>query len=326
MPSSDSWEQSPIRPDELERLTGSAILRVSKGQSTADLSWEVPAEAGVTQESTWEIERSGSPGGPFSTLAAGLSANVRTFRDDDIPAGRDTARNLYYRVILQRQDRRVVFGYNPAYDSVAVGDTVWGKTWGARGEHTIRVPGEVRRIRHLINMLMRKRSGEGAFLYRPAWAEGACSACSSVHTGTDFHGPSGQTCPACFGSGFTTGYYAPMRTLVGRSADLVTLQNIQISRTDRQDGTRVMLPHWPYPMVDDVLRYANGKLFLISAVEEGELYGHVAVTMATLSEMDRNHPLGSLPWPAKLDSTRPGPDVQYGRAMNLEDFQKGRRG
>lgn len=318
--SSDRWERSPLLAQDMDRLTAELSLTIERDTDVAFLHWDVPETLEIQETSAWEVERSGSPAGPFRVLGNPLPHDARSFRDDDVPAGMEHTRFLYYRLALVDVESRRVFGYNPAYDSTSSNNAVWGKPWGPRGVRTDYAPGEVRQMRQLLQMMMRKRASIRAFMYRPAWAEGPCPACKDSSTGTDWSGPGGGTCRTCLGSGFSTGYYSPMETVIVPQDSQLHVQQNPISRTDRIDATQVLMPHWPLPHEGDLIRQEDGTLWRINNTMTGDMYGHPTLILAALTQMNRNHPLSSLPFPAPTDSTKPGPKVQYGRAMSLDAY------
>ena len=317
-------DSGQTRASDLDRIAGFPDIRIAREAQTVLLRWRFVGDQDpkdLTGNWTWEIERSGASNGPWRTIASRLPKAQRQFRDDTVVAGREETQHVFYRlIVVPDQDARRVFGYRPEWDRTAEGEELHGLTWEELGVRTAYAPGVIREIRQRVQMLVDHYAGTPILVYREAWLEGTCPACTNQLTGTRTAGPGGDYCRACLGTGFQGGYYTPMRSRYIEAGGLVAPRKVAHGTHDLVDEQTVVMPFWPLVEPRDLLRTADGRMYLAGPVNLTSKFGFPVLQQVLLSQKARTDPLSKIPMPADFAQTAAGPKRQYGRAMNLDSF------
>lgn len=306
-------------------------LRIYREADTCTLEWEfLSAEPAQDPDRVygWAVERSGSPGSGFRLLTPSPRPwESRTFRDDTPPRGRDHTWRLYYRLLLCSKEEEgeweveQIYGYNAAYDKTGAGTEVYGQTWGPEGIKNPLAPGQVKKARKMFALMVRKVAGTSAWLYRPRWADGPCPVCVNPHTGTPST-PGAGHCPSCLDTRYAGGFYSPMAASFVDADQVAHLVNIPSGQLDTRDRARVLLPYWPPVQPDDFLRTVDGDLHRVTAVVSGHLFGFPLLGLASITQVERTHPLSRVALPDGFRERARAPRKVYGRVANLDAWSK----
>lgn len=310
---------SEIAPGSVDEKLGIPHFRVTRIGVEVEISWgflsEVPKD--YPSEWAWSIERSGSCGGPFETIASGLPSSEPTWRDRGLLPGRERLRRVFYRIGFDTGSQKFVFGYRPEWDRVLEGEE-HGITWGPEGARTAHAPGVVREARQRFLQQSAHYTRRVAAMYRPAWLRGPCPVCVDSDTGTTY---SSDRCTACFGSGFEGGYYSPVRvefTRVGSPTAKAVAAPQGVSGLEEE--VRASMPHWPIPEEGDIFRLQDGMLYMVDSSVPGIGWGYPIIHAVTLTQIPRTHAINKLPMPAEIYFASEGPRRQHGRVTNLEAY------
>lgn len=312
-----------LSASDLDRLTAFPDIRIEREGDSVGIFWKFADN--VDPESfpvdfSWAIERSGSASGPFELVAVSIAGDVRFWRDDQVPRGRENSRRLYYRLRLESPGNDpIVYGYDPEWNRVHPDSLSYGLTWGGSGVRTEFAPPMIREIRQRVRMLMNYAGGEPVYLFREAWTHLSCSQCVDPLTGTH-HSGAGDYCRNCLGTGFEGGYYSPIETVFIPAAQAAQLVQIPTGVTDLKEGTQVILPHWPHVFPRDRFRALDGRIFEAGPVNHPDMYGVPGLQMVVISQIDRDDPMNKIPMPEGFRQRSRGPRRQYARSMNLQSY------
>lgn len=320
----------PLRSAQPDLDRDRRLPRVSvrrEGGHAVILAWEDVTE--TEREGTWSVERSGSPfGGPWARVAEGLPVTQRVWRDDTLWArGREMTRRAYYRLRFSNDPltagEEQLVGYRPEWDTLDSATDVPGTTWEGEGVRTALTPPVAREIRQRYATVARDYTATMVAVYRPAWAEGACPACTNPRSGITVHV---RVCDACMGTGFVGGFYSPFTAFMTRLGSIAAAPQPVASGGvhDLQDTLGVVFPAWPIPEAGDFIRTREGFLYVIAASTPEDLYGYPVLHQASLTQVSREHRLNTVPMPSRLFDTPPGPWRQLARATSPQAWAKSR--
>lgn len=312
--------RSHASPSEVDRRLGFPRLRAVREADVCLVSWEFPAglPENLSPDWTWSVERSVSPGGPFTTVAEALPNTATQWRDDELGQGRENTRRLYYRVRILDLGDETTYGYRPEYDTSVPGDDSHGFTWTGNNLRTAYTPPVVRESRRRFTMMVRKRTRVFAALYRADWKSGTCPQCVDPVTGTH---AAITDCPSCLGTGFSGGFCTPLRAEFGRHGTSASVaQHVSQGPLDLVEAETFIWPHWPIPEQNDIVRMSDGRFYELTAVKSEVAYQVPIVHVTSATQLPRTHILAKVPMPETLLNAALGPRRQHGRAKTIESY------
>ena len=312
-------------PREVDRDLAHPHVFAARVRDTCEVTWEFPDGTPATYPESWEweVERSGSPGGPFQVVSPRLPSSEKLWRDDDIPQGRENTRRPYYRLVFYLDGEPRTYGYRPEWDTIAPGGEHHGFTWEEGGVRSAYCPPVVRESRRRFSILSRNYSRTMTALYREAWLEGPCDQCVDPLTGERQGGTDGSRCKTCYGTGYYGGYYTPLRFEVMRNdSGMLRPQEIPQGVHDLEEQGQLVCPFWPIPEPRDIIRHHDGSLYVVEGVASQDAWGYPIVHIMSVSQIPRTHVINDLPVPTALFDASSGPRRQHGRAMNLDTYRE----
>lgn len=260
---------------------------------------------------TWTLQRSGSPGGPFEVVHSGLPGDTRTTRDDDVPLGQGDTREFYYRLKWDAPDGTSgLAGYTPEWHRDSDDDFVFGQSWGPEGKPPHLAPAVVRTIRGRIKMLLKHRNAELVYVYREKWDAPADT--NKMHQATGAMRP---TFARDMQGTRVGGWYSPMQTLVTEGVSAQS-QNPQIILGE--------MIHWPPPKQRDILRTLDGRVYEVGSVRPNKMHGFPTSYTVQLTQMDDMHAVLDLPLPDEWRELSAFPRRQFSRSMSRETLAESR--
>ena len=220
------------------------------------LQWDLidPTESG---EYVIDVYRAGSPDGPWTPLVIGAVDQYNYH--DTVPT--DTSndlnqlslvRGIFYRVVVTPPSGTT----NQVETSSAVEPRLDGK------QRLLK-----RKMLRDASMMLKKLNGvEVAVVKRMHWGP-RCTKCYDKFTKEVIR----ANCTACYGTGFTPGYFAPIVTL-GRRGTLPNAKQVSPQGVTEYRPTQVTILDVPKVEPDDVLVFLkDNKRFVVKAVIQTEL-------------------------------------------------------
>lgn len=326
------------RPVDLERSGASSpfgrwrLNVVIEAGSTAVLRWRPLSspphvfsveeeDEGSSTERKWMVESAGSPGGPFFLLSDTVHVSSRQYVDGSIRRDKLDDLRRYYRVtLLERADGEsewapsLQIGYHPEWWAGTAADGgVFGVGWGAGDKLQEEAPPIVVTARSRISTMLRTRSAEACYLYRPESEHEFSSEHVDPLTGTVM-GDDFTSAQSTFGSPTYSpqGYYAPMATFISMSP--VQGKGMGVTAPG-------VMPHWPPPQIGDRLRMvSDASVMEVVASTPNHAYGFVTHWTVVLMHLETSDPITNIPMPIDHPFTSGHARRQMARAANLESF------
>ena len=220
------------------------------------LQWDLssPTESGPY---LFDVYRAGSPEGPWTPLSLGAvdQFNYLDVLPADVPNDPNQlslVRGIFYRVVVTPPS-----GEDNQVDVVS--------------EVEPRLDGKQRLLKRKIfrdqSMMLKKLNGvEVAVIKRMHWGP-RCTKCYDKYTKEVVR----SNCTACYGTGFSPGYFAPIITL-GRRGTLPSAKQVSPQGVAEYRPTQVTILDVPKVEPDDILVFLrDNKRFVVKAVIQTEL-------------------------------------------------------
>lgn len=314
-----AWPSHP-KPTDID-------LRVWREADAAVLQWTIPAGTSevvgrpswIPEGSTWLLERSGSPFGPWYPVGNECSIEVRTCLDTDVPLARSESRFLFYRLGLKLNTDPVqvrYYGRDPQW----TGGVPGGVTWGMGGTPSHLVPGDVRSARADMEYAYRCHVGTPALLYRPNWLSPIRPGNTNPNTGTisSYGKARGQNVR-------TRPWDHPVRTYVQTRDGAIQLQRIAGRVHDLPAQLSGESLHWPPLQQNDVLRLLNGRVFEVGGVAVNALLGHTISFALSLVPLPLTHAVSALPMPEGFREVALTPRRNTAHVTNVEAYTQAKQ-
>jgi len=168
--------------------------------------------------------------------------------------------------------------------------------------------------------ILSTRQGEPCLLYRPAWLSPKDSNQVNPHTGT-YMGDMRASIDD-LQSPFSGGYDHPTLTYVNKAASALSIQVSSGRINDMSEGISGELPYWPPIQIDDILRFMDGDLLMVSAINPLMIHGHVNAYSVALTQLERTHSINTLRMPSNFRDLSLYPRRQGARATSMEGYRR----
>ncbi len=241
------------------------------------LQWELidPSESGMY---TFAVDRAGSPEGPWESVMSGIQ-NIYNYTDQmpsTLTAGvqpvnqLSLVRGIFYRVTVVppsgvHRQAQVVSAVEPQLD---------GKQKLLK-----------RKILRDTGLMLRKLEGvEIAVCKRMHWGL-ICTTCRDPYTKNVVRTHD----PACMGTGFQPGYFAPIITLAKRTARAVDTSTVENGGKSDSNLSQITMLDYPALAEDDVIVFLrDNRRFLVKKVLPTELQTVMVTQDVLTSELPRS--------------------------------------
>lgn len=230
----------------------------------------------------FDIDRAGSPGGPWTTIASGL-VDEYTYDDDLVTESVNILalnRDLYYRVKAIPPSGRAVYSdpvnlEGQTCSTVSGPDPVIGYTVDFESQIEPPPVGQImpkpdpRRRKWLLRRkilrdeytVLKKLSGVEYYLLKRRHYGQRCTVCYDPAT----RSVTRSACPSCYGTSWVGGYYSPVEVYGRRLPSQVHAQEAPQAKVE-VNQTRIQLLDFPRIDEEDILieRNANKRFLVLS--------------------------------------------------------------
>ncbi len=271
------------------------------------IQWELD-EVGESGTFTFDVERSGSPGGPWTVVESGLT-NVYTYDDMLVTEDADTlslSRDIYYRIKVTPPSGASNSVYSLITNTDGQTETEQLDPIPAIG-YRVNAPGQyevspetnktqrprrtertrlflLRRtiLRHEL-ILLKKLIGIEFYLLKRRHFGTRCAACYDPYTNEVIKGH----CDTCFGTSWTGGYFDPILILGRRKVSQV---QTQIGKQTKDDTNHPQIQVLDFPLVDEgdiLVEKQHNKRFLVKQRYHTTLKTITVHQTLSVSELER---------------------------------------
>lgn len=240
------------------------------------LQWDL-SDASATGTYLFDLFRSGSPEGPWTTLQSG-AANIYNYADMFLttPSSPYLVEDLNQLSLVRGIYYKVTVTDPTGYITSAVSG-VWPELSGM--QRNIR-----RKIYRDETIMLRKLNGtKVAVLKRMHWGT-RCTQCYDKYTRASTRG----NCTTCYGTTFEPGYFAPVLTMARRSPLGIDVSVTEHGKTESSTG-KVMLLDTPSVEPDDLLVFLqDNRRFIVNKVQPTEILLHTVHQSLVVTELARS--------------------------------------
>ena len=213
-----------------------------------DLHWEVGSESEDPQDYDFYVLRSGSPLGPFDTLAGPL-VDRYFFRDVQV-VQQHRWNHYYYKIkLIHRQS-----GEEKLFPDIAVGIDA-------------RPPLDALAIRREEFVLFREHVGRTCWVFKKRRFGLRCPNCYVKHSKRQTR----SECFTCFGTTYARGYHYPIETLVQFDPSVRSEQHMTVAKTEQDNTTARGLWFPAFDPGDVVVEANNTRWRVLSATNTERL-------------------------------------------------------
>lgn len=274
--------------------------------NSVKLQWDLTE---VTESGTFlfAVQRAGSPGGPWTTIATAL-VGVYTYTDNlatESAQALSLVRDIYYRVIATPPS--LLDAVSPATNLDGLTANVITMTQPVIGT-TVTSPGQQELLpntelfdRPFASTLTRKRLlkrailrhqqiglqhlyGVEFWLLKRLHFGVRCPSCYDPNTNEVLN----SQCATCYGTSWTSGYFTPV-AMLGKKINAPVQSGISSQTKDDVHVTQIQMLDFPRIDEGDILveKFTN-KRFLVRQRNDGTLKNIIVFQILTVSELPRN--------------------------------------